>query len=82
MACGAFHTAVVTVNGKVFTWGREEHGMLGHDVPPDNFYDAQDRPKEVEGTEHMGVRCLALQFPSVETSTRGNPTQVMLTVPL
>ncbi|KAM3568620.1 hypothetical protein VYU27_009262, partial [Nannochloropsis oceanica] len=54
LSCGAFHTAAVTRSGKVFTWGREEHGMLGHDVPPDKFTDAQDRPKEVETTVHTG----------------------------
>jgi regulator of chromosome condensation len=56
VSCGAFHTAVVTVAGSVYTWGREEHGMLGHDVPPDNFYDAQDRPKIVDNMGQLEVR--------------------------
>lgn len=34
LSCGGFHTAVVTARGKVYTWGREEHGMLGHEVAP------------------------------------------------
>lgn len=27
--CGAFHTAAVTADGSLFTWGKEDHGMLG-----------------------------------------------------
>ena len=29
--------------------------MLGHDVSPDKFTDAQDRPKEVETQGQMGL---------------------------
>jgi alpha-tubulin suppressor-like RCC1 family protein len=41
VACGAFHTAAVTESGRVYTWGKEEYGTLGHDVPPDKITDAQ-----------------------------------------
>jgi len=55
VSCGAFHTAVVTRKGTVFTWGREEHGMLGHAVPATNFYDALDKPKVVDNMEKIEV---------------------------
>lgn len=29
IACGAFHTAAVTTEGECYTWGKEDHGMLG-----------------------------------------------------
>ena len=30
IACGAFHTAALTKDGKVFTWGYNFFGQLGH----------------------------------------------------
>jgi len=30
VACGGFHTACVTEDGAVYTWGGGEHGQLGH----------------------------------------------------
>jgi len=30
IACGGFHTAAITDQGKLFTWGGGEHGQLGH----------------------------------------------------
>lgn len=29
VACGAFHSACVSENGNVYTWGKEDYGMLG-----------------------------------------------------
>lgn len=29
VAAGAFHTAAVTESGQLYTWGKEDHGMLG-----------------------------------------------------
>ena len=43
VACGLFHTAAVSSNGEVFTWGCSGNGQLGHG-------DCMDRnvPKKVE----------------------------------
>mmetsp|Transcript_21239 Transcript_21239/g.27128 ORF Transcript_21239/g.27128 Transcript_21239/m.27128 type:complete len:558 (+) Transcript_21239:73-1746(+) len=30
IACGGFHTAAITEDGKLYTWGGGEHGQLGH----------------------------------------------------
>jgi RCC1 and BTB domain-containing protein len=30
IACGGFHTAAITDEGELFTWGGGEHGQLGH----------------------------------------------------
>ena len=30
IACGGLHTALITQNGDLFTWGSSEGGQLGH----------------------------------------------------
>lgn len=53
VACGAQHSAAVTSNGDLFTWGRGTEGQLGHASPhlPPELNDAitgvQLRPKPV-----------------------------------
>ena len=32
IACGGLHTAVVTQDGELFTWGSTEGGQLGHEI--------------------------------------------------
>lgn len=30
VSCGAYHTAAITSRGEMWTWGRGDHGQLGH----------------------------------------------------
>ena len=30
IACGSGHSAAITTNGELYTWGQGEHGRLGH----------------------------------------------------
>ena len=30
VACGSGHSAAITSNGELYTWGQGEHGRLGH----------------------------------------------------
>lgn len=43
ISCGGAHSAAVTVNGEVYTWGRGRYGRLGH-----GDSDEQIRPKLVQ----------------------------------
>lgn len=45
VACGRFHTACVTEDGGLYTWGRGANGQLGHGDMND-----QPLPKKVEGS--------------------------------
>ena len=51
VSCGSFHTAAVSDNGDVYTWGKGEHGCLGHG-------DAADRlePSLVRLLHDQGVK--------------------------
>jgi hypothetical protein len=37
VSCGAFHTAAVTEDGRLYTWGRNHCGQLGHDTMDDKW---------------------------------------------
>ena len=54
MACGDFHTAAVTSDGAVYTWGRGDYGRLGH-----GDEDNQHTPKRVDALASVSVRALA-----------------------
>ena len=54
LACGDYHTAAVTSDGAVYTWGRGEHGQLGH-----GDENNQHTPERVEALASVGVRALA-----------------------
>merc|ERR1711924_590241 len=57
VACGTAHTAALTKDGDLYTWGKHDDGRLGYDVSFD-----QTTPRLVEalkGTRVAGdVRCL------------------------
>ena len=46
IACGGLHTAVVTQNGDLFTWGFNQGGQLGHKLGEDQL--AMKKPTRVE----------------------------------
>jgi alpha-tubulin suppressor-like RCC1 family protein len=33
VACGSYHTVIVTQKGEVYTCGSNDHGQLGHEKP-------------------------------------------------
>lgn len=42
IACGTGHSAAITTNGELYTWGQGDHGRLGHG---DTI--SQPKPKQV-----------------------------------
>ena len=54
LACGAFHTAALTSDGAVYTWGSGQDGKLGH-----GDENNQRTPKRVEALASTSVRALA-----------------------
>lgn len=42
IACGSSHSAAITSNGELYTWGLGEYGRLGHGDTT-----TQTRPKQV-----------------------------------
>lgn len=50
ISAGAFHCAVLALDGRVFTWGWSRHGCLGHD---ENDDDDEILPKAVEGLKDV-----------------------------
>jgi len=48
IACGSAHSACITSNGELYTWGLGEYGRLGH---ADNT--TQLRPKQVRALAGM-----------------------------
>ena len=48
--CGTFHTAGLTKNGEVFTWGLNENGQLGHG---DNY--SRRVPTKVAGLDGLFI---------------------------
>jgi len=52
-ACGACHTAVVSVTGEVFTWGKVGNGRLGHGG--NNREPSELTPRLVEALDSGGI---------------------------
>lgn len=50
VACGAWHTAIVTSSGQLFTYGSGTFGVLGH-----GSLESVSKPKEVESLRRMKV---------------------------
>ncbi len=42
IACGSGHSAAITSNGELYTWGQGDHGRLGHGDQLN-----QNKPKQV-----------------------------------
>ena len=42
IACGTGHSAAITTNGELYTWGQGDHGRLGHGDKV-----SQPKPKQV-----------------------------------
>jgi alpha-tubulin suppressor-like RCC1 family protein len=54
VACGWQHTAALTSDGKMFTWGYGEDGQLGHGDANDYIV-----PKQLEQLAHMRITQVA-----------------------
>lgn len=48
VACGFQHTACITEEGEVYTWGAGKNGALGH-----GDWNEVDSPKKVEGMKDI-----------------------------
>lgn len=54
IACGGFHSAVLTSDGRVLTWGRGGNGQLGH-----GSWNNGRAPQVVEALAHLRVAYIA-----------------------
>jgi len=50
ISCGQYHTAAISNQGKLFTWGSGKWGQLGHGVRLDERF-----PRKVESDRKMGL---------------------------
>ncbi|KAI9908408.1 hypothetical protein PsorP6_004336 [Peronosclerospora sorghi] len=55
VACGAFHSAAVTEKGHVYSWGKEDYGMLGVGQTSD-----QQIPKRIDFFDDIPALCVVL----------------------
>ncbi|OEL38264.1 hypothetical protein BAE44_0000718 [Dichanthelium oligosanthes] len=55
VSAGAFHCAVLALDGRVFTWGWSNYGCLGHD----DIEECVTLPSAVEGLEDVKARHLS-----------------------
>ena len=64
IACGSAHSACITSNGELYTWGLGEYGRLGHG---DNL--TQLRPKQVKALAG-GCTSAAVVFVYISDNTQ------------
>ncbi len=59
VACGYYHTAVISKTGKLYTCGSNEYGQLGHNDDPRRFNEVISLPERVTyvscGANHTAV---------------------------
>jgi E3 ubiquitin-protein ligase HERC2 len=67
IACGSGHSAAVSVNGELFTWGQGTNGRLGHG-DSNNL----NKPKAVKGLEKVRVTCVACSSREAHTLAAGD----------
>ncbi|KAL4499947.1 hypothetical protein ABPG72_015296 [Tetrahymena utriculariae] len=53
-ALGSFHSAAITNNGRLFTWGRDSNGQLGHGQAKADIF-----PKEVQALQNIYIVSVA-----------------------
>ena len=77
MACGAFHTAVMTTKGELYTFGRGDSGQLGHgenynSSSPLQVIAIQQKVTKIAcGVDHtICCTCMPLYFNSCTDLTR------------
>eukprot|EP00916_Digyalum_oweni_P016510 GHVL01027078.1.p1 GENE.GHVL01027078.1~~GHVL01027078.1.p1 ORF type:complete len:443 (+),score=86.39 GHVL01027078.1:258-1586(+) len=70
ISCGEYHTAAITENGVLLTWGRGNNGRLGHGLEEDENF-----PKIVEGltSQVLQVSCGDFHTACIVSSVTGVP---------
>ncbi|CAO2042736.1 unnamed protein product [Urochloa humidicola] len=59
ISAGAFHCAVLALDGRVFTWGWSSYGCLGHGVEQGDY---EGFPREVVGLKDVKARHLSTGY--------------------
>eukprot|EP01038_Epipyxis_sp_PR26KG_P007269 gene7269-9908_t len=55
ISCGGMHTAVVDINGSVYSWGRADSGQTGYSDWYLEFFPGLTYPKKVQGFEGKAI---------------------------
>lgn len=57
IACGTAHTAALSRNGSVYTWGKQDDGRLGFMDAEDVTYPVRLRDLDVDGSKAVQIAC-------------------------